>query len=134
MNESRGGLLSAGGILSIIVGAFEVLGGGILVAWKMLGCLPLGMRHGWFLHGPEGVPNPDVLPFDMCITPMCLVIVGGVFVVLGIIAIAGGVSAIKRKSFGLSLAGAICALPSVILGILAVIFVSLGRREFGAEY
>ena len=133
MNESRGGLLSAGGILSIIVGAFEVLGGGMLVALTRIGCLPLGMRLGWFLRGPETVPNLDVLPSGMCVAPMCLVIAGGVFVVLGIIAIAGGVSAIKRKSFGLSLAGAICALPSVILGILAVIFVSLGRGEFEAE-
>ena len=133
MNESRGGLLSAGGILSIIVGAFEVLGGGMLVALTMIGCLPLGMRLVWFLRGAEAVPNPDVLPFGMCLAPMCLVIAGGVLVVLGIIAIAGGVSAIKRKSFSLSLAGAICALPSVILGILAVIFVSLGRGEFEAE-
>ena len=52
--------------------------------------------------------------------------------VLDIVAIIGGISAIKRKRFGLSLAGAVCALPSVILGILAVIFVALGKREFGA--
>jgi hypothetical protein len=52
---------------------------------------------------------------------------------LGIVAIIGGVSAIRRKSFGLSLAGAICALPSNILGILAVIFVSVSKREFEAE-
>jgi len=50
---------------------------------------------------------------------------------LGIIAIVGGVSAIKRHSFGLSLAGAICALlPLNAFGVLAVIFVSLGKGEF----
>jgi hypothetical protein len=53
--------------------------------------------------------------------------------VLGIVAIIGGISAIRRKWFALSLAGAIGALPSVILGILAIIFVALGKREFGAE-
>ena len=52
--------------------------------------------------------------------------------VLGIVAIVGGISAIRRKWFGLSIAGAIGALPSVILGILAVIFIALGKREFGA--
>jgi hypothetical protein len=52
---------------------------------------------------------------------------------LGIVAIVGGVSAIRRKSFGLSLAGAVCALPSVILGILAIVFVALVKREFGAK-
>jgi len=76
---------------------------------------------------------------------------------LGIVTIVGGVSAMRRKKFGLSLAGAICfaLTPPVtfsesfsafffskslaelgfvwgwmILGILAVIFVSLSRREF----
>jgi apolipoprotein N-acyltransferase len=67
------------------------------------------------------------------VIPTWLIVVGVPLLVLGIIAIAGGVSAIRRKKFGLSLAGAICALPSFILGILAVIFVSLGKREFGAE-
>jgi hypothetical protein len=59
--------------------------------------------------------------------------IGFVLAALGIFAIIGGVSAIRRKSFGVSLAGAICALPSVILGILAVIFVSLSKREFAAQ-
>ena len=67
----------------------------------------------------------------MADVPIWLIIVGGLLLVLGIIAIVGGVSAIRRKSFGLSLAGAICALiPLNLLGLLAVIFVSLGKREF----
>jgi hypothetical protein len=41
MEEGRGGLLSAGGILSIIVGAFEVIGGGMMVA---LVSLRIGLR------------------------------------------------------------------------------------------
>jgi hypothetical protein len=123
MDEGRGGLLSAGGILSIIVGAFEVIGGGIMVALVSLGiplrllCLPFHPRFG-----------------DACgmhIIPICLIVIGGILLVLGIIAIVGGISAIRRKSFGLSLAGAICALiPLNLLGLLAVIFVSLGKREF----
>ena len=61
-----------------------------------------------------------------------LIIVGCVGI-LGILAIVGGISAIRRKRVGLSLAGAISALLSGLLGILAVIFVALGKREFGAE-
>jgi hypothetical protein len=53
--------------------------------------------------------------------------------VLGVLAVVGGVSAIRRKRFGLSLAGAICAIISGLLGILAIIFVALGKREFGAK-
>jgi hypothetical protein len=58
---------------------------------------------------------------------------GGLLLALGILAITGGISAVRRRSFGLSLAGAICALPKGILGILAIIFVALGKREFGVK-
>jgi hypothetical protein len=126
MNEGRAGLLSAGGILAIIIGVFELIGGGMLVALASLG-IPFGMLRCPFLPGYGGAGSISVIP-------IWLIIIGALLVVLGIIAIAGGVSAVKRKSFGLSLAGAICALPSGILGILAVIFVSLGKGEFEAEY
>ena len=89
----------------------------------------------------QGAVLPPLLPrllfpdveFEIHFIPTGFSIAGMSLLVLGIIAIVGGISAIKRKSFGLSLAGAICALLSVPLGILAVIFVSLGKREFGAE-
>jgi uncharacterized membrane protein YbaN (DUF454 family) len=64
---------------------------------------------------------------------MWLIIVGVTLFALGIVAIVGGVSALRRKNFGLSLAGAICALPSMPLGILAVIFVSVSNKEFEAK-
>jgi len=119
--DGRGGLLSAGGILSIIVGAFELIGGigvGILLA---IG-LPAFRCFPDCLFG-EGF-NLEAISIRLIVTAIVLGI-------LGIIAIAGGASAIRRGSFGLSLAGAICALlPINILGILAVIFVSLGKREF----
>lgn len=53
-------------------------------------------------------------------------------IVFGIIAIVGGICALTRKAWGLALAGSIFALigPWFILGILAIIFVSLGKREF----
>jgi len=123
MDESRGGLLSAGGILSIIVGACEVIGGGVMVA---LVCLRLPLRLWLFQYLTRFGSICSIAG-----VPIWSIIVGGLLFVLGIIAIVGGISAIRRKSFGLSLAGAICALiPLNLLGLLAVIFVSLGRREF----
>jgi len=129
--DGRGGLLSAGGILSIIVGAFEIIFGG-LVAVVMKLSLPLlgrflplfpgvgGLSHFW---GDFGIGERLII----------VVIMGIVIAVLGIVAVVGGISAVRRGSFGLSLAGAICALlPINPLGLLAVIFVSLGKREFGA--
>jgi hypothetical protein len=53
-------------------------------------------------------------------------------IVFGIIAIVGGACALARTAWGLALTGAIFALigPWFILGLLAIIFVSLGKREF----
>jgi hypothetical protein len=122
----RSGLLTAGGVLSIIGGAIEVIGGVIMVV------LPMGIR---ILLRLALLPlHPDgwwerIIP----VLPTWLIIVGVPILALGIIAIIGGVSALRRQSFGLSLAGAICALPSHILGILAIIFVSLSKKEFEAE-
>jgi hypothetical protein len=57
--------------------------------------------------------------------------IGGGFLALGIIALIGGIVTLKRKSWGFALAGAICALfPIVPLGIAAIIFVIMGRKEF----
>jgi hypothetical protein len=124
MSEDRGGWLSAGGILSIIVGAFEIIGGGALVVWGIVGCVP-------FWESLCSLPPHYGGDLSMHIFPMWIIIGGGILVALGIIAIAGGTSAVKRRSFGLSLAGAICAfIPFNILGLLAIIFVSLGKREF----
>ncbi len=124
--SDRGGLLSAGGVLSIVVGAFEIIGGGIMVALVSLR-IPLGLWLSSFLPGIPG----GWFGHSWAVVPLWPMITGGILLVLGIIAIAGGFSAIRRKSFGLSLAGAICALiPLNLLGLLAVIFVSLGKREF----
>jgi hypothetical protein len=122
----RGGLLSAGGILSIIVGAGEIIGGAAVATLLLLG-LPL-----WQPEFPFAPRLGGGFPFGSNMT--IVVIVAIVVAVLGIVAIVGGVSAVRRGSYGLSLVGAICALiPINILGLLAVIFVALGRGEFGEE-
>jgi len=131
MNGDRGGLLSAGGVLTMIVGAFEVIGGAMLVAATMPGCWLLGFSPCPSLPGLDMASNPSTGSLGLCaVTPLYIAIVGAIFVVLGIMAIAGGVSAVRRRSFSLALAGAICALPSIVFGILALIFISLAREEF----
>jgi len=123
MEEGRGGLLSAGGILSIIVGVFQIIVGGMMLLLTTGNIIPFSVAP---LSGPIALNTV----YGTSMAPLWWIIMGGVLIGLGVVAIAGGVSAIRRKSFGLALAGAICALPSVGFGILAVIFVSLGRREF----
>ncbi len=58
--------------------------------------------------------------------------IGIPFIVLGILSLVGGIYALKRRVWGLALTGSICALVSgyLVLGILAIIFVSMGKDEF----
>jgi len=124
-NGDRGGLLSAGGVLSIVVGAVETVVGGLLTASVLL------TTGQWELKLPDipRIGSFDVITFDS--TPV--LVVGIVALVLGIWAIVGGVSALKRFSFGMAVFGALCAfLPVNVLGLLALIFVSLGSGEFSA--
>jgi len=51
--------------------------------------------------------------------------------ILGIIAIIGGYFALKRRIWRLALAGSIAALlPTLLLGIASIIFVSQSKGEF----
>ena len=96
----------AAGILSIIGGVINVIWG---LVFAVLGGIGFGLfGMGWL--GAIGVPA----------------------IILGIIAIVGGSYALKRRIWGLALAGAICAIvgPAGLLGILATIFVALGKGEF----
>jgi hypothetical protein len=94
------------GILAIIAGALEVIIG-------LLFSTGVGILGGIFGMG-------------------WLSVIFAPLIVIGIIAIVGGIYALLRKIWGLALAGSICALigPWFLLGILAIIFVSLGKREF----
>lgn len=95
------------GILCIVAGVFNLIAG-ILVAG-------LGGTFG----GMWGVPWIGAI--------------GAPLIVFGIIAIVGGVFALRRRVWGMALVGGIFSLfpPQIIvLGILAIIFVSLGKKEF----
>ena len=124
---SRSGLLDAGGVLSTIGGVVEIIGGGIILVI---------VRH-IMIGGPlQTIPHIPWMPgleIQLVFFPTRVIIVGILILVLGAIGTAGGISALSRKSFGLSLAGAICVLPTILFGILAVIFVALSKREFGTE-
>ena len=96
---------TAAGILCIIAGTIGVITG---IVFTVLGSI-IGAFFG-VAWGAFGVPS----------------------IILGIIAIVGGIYALRRRVWGLALAGSICALlgPWFILGILAIIFVILGKGEF----
>ena len=101
----------AGGICSIVAGAWGILAGSTLCVVGLCG----PMMH------------MDRLPMRF------LSLFGWPALVFGFMAIIGGVFAIRRQKWGLALAGAICAVlipPPFILGILAIVFVALAHDEF----
>lgn len=57
---------------------------------------------------------------------------GAIILIFAILALLGGVFAIQRKNFGMAVVGAVFALlvGYIIFGILAIIFIVLGKDEF----
>ena len=93
------------GILCIITGALQLIFGLAMATVGGIGGALIGM--GW------------------------LSAIGAPLIVLGIVAIVGGIYAVRRKIWGLAIAGSICALIGPwMLGIPSIIFVILGKGEF----
>ena len=93
------------GILAIVAGVFQVILGTVIAVIGGIGGAFFGM--GWMSA------------------------IGAPLIVLGIVAIVGGIYAVRRKIWGLAIAGSICALIGPwMFGIPSIIFVILGKGEF----
>jgi hypothetical protein len=106
------------GILSIIAGSLGAISG-----------IVIAVVGGAIAAGLKSIPAiPEIF------TTVAIPVIGGIGIpriILGIVAILGGVYALERRKWGLALAGAICSLICVFfLGILAIIFVAIGKDEF----
>lgn len=117
-----------GGILSIVSGAFGVLMGCVYVGFIWLFSL-------MFTFIPDTIPQTPMDPeFPIEMFQIMGFVYGGIGLILaliGVLAIVGGVYALKRRHWGLALAGAIGAnLVFCYCGIPAIIFVCLGKEEF----
>mgnify|MGYP001037271239 CR=1 FL=1 len=122
---------SAGIAVGAMVGGFAVLLQGLtgtelsklLDRWAGTG--------GTDIWGPGIEMMPEVLDMLPGLASTLLIAVTIAVIVFGVIALVGGINAVKRRRWGLALAGAILAIPVMPpLGVLAVIFVSIGKREF----
>ena len=112
----RAWMPTVAGILNIITGAFGLTGGLALIA---LGTLASGALEP-FVFGM--LPLIPLALFSALGLPLLL---------LGILTLVGGIYALQRKMWGLVLAGSIAAvLFSRVLGIPAIIFVALSKKEF----
>lgn len=107
-----------GGILSIVSGVFGIL-------W-LLGAI--------FIVAVINAAPYAFQPYDettLAFVAIFYVVIGVIGAVLGVIAIVGGVFALKKKAWGMALAGAIAGTITFFpCGIPAIIFVSMGKREF----
>ena len=101
------------GILTIVAGVFNLIAG---ITLACVGTDCLGPLTGFTVAG--------VMWFGVIGTPL---------IIIGIVAIVGGIFALRRRIWGLALAGAICALfppPIIALGLLSIIFLALSKEEF----
>jgi hypothetical protein len=66
-------------------------------------------------------------------------LIGAPMIILSLVAIVGGVFAIRKRAWGFALAAAICGFivglpsfiaPAILLGIPAIIFTALGKGQF----
>jgi hypothetical protein len=106
------------GILSIISGALGVLG----MAWMFLAIRVMRVM----LEVDPTVPSE----FFRIMT-IFYVGIGIVMAIIGILGIVGGIFAIKRKYWGLALAGAIASIFTFFpCGIAAVVIISMAKPEF----
>ena len=127
------------GVLTIIAGAMGICRGGFLLALAgLIGGLSaytteisdlIRQWSGVFIPGTIDIPA--IITDIIGISSVVFIVIGAVSLTFGIISLVGGIQAIRRRAWGLALAGSILALASsALLGILSIIFVSMGKKEF----
>jgi hypothetical protein len=115
-----------GGILSIVSGGFGILGGAIYVGF-------IWMFNFMVTSMPQQPMDPEFPQEFFQIIAIFYGAIGLVLALIGALGIVGGVYALKRKHWGLALAGAIAgSITFFPCGIPAIIFVTLGKDEFSA--
>ena len=107
------------GILDIVAASFK-----LLVLFGL--CIALVVLHSNSYIDPtqfgRGMPVKVITVLWVIAIPAA---------VLGILGLVGGIYALQRKNWGLALAGSIAAfLPSSILGVVAIIFTALSKKQF----
>ncbi len=110
------------GILNIVDGAISVL--------VAVGLLIVSIVFSLNANRP-GFTDYDLDPFTASSAAAFFLVIAIVVAILAVLEIIGGMFALRRKKWGLALAGSIAAaIPGSVLGILAIIFVALSKHEF----
>ena len=120
---ANGNNAKIGGILSIVAGGIGVISSiGIIILVVFLN----------FALTQTGTFYADPVPTDIfAILTGIYALMGVFYFLLGALAVVGGIFSLRKKVWGLALAGAITATMVFLgCGIPAIIFVAMGKSEF----
>ena len=107
------------GILNIVTGCLSLLGFLTLLAGIVV------------TSNAFGIPGMDAVPDFV---PMILTIVAIPTLAIGVLALVGGIFGVRKRSWGLVLAGSIASIISFfVLGVIAIVFTVIAKEEFEKE-
>jgi hypothetical protein len=113
-----------GGVFSIISGTIGILGALVIILMVFL----MGFLTNLDNNGESFSQTDNNI---MVVFLVIYGIVGLFYIALGILGIVGGIFCLKKKHWGVALAGAIAgAITFFPCGVASVIFVSLAKPEF----
>ena len=114
-----------GGILSIVAGALGGLGS---LMWMLLMILVFSIATTESSYYYDDFRYTDG---SFTVFMFIWIVFAVFFFLLGALGVVGGIFAIRRKNWGLALAGAIAATVTFFpVGVPAIIFTALGKNEF----
>ena len=130
--EDRTWKPTTAGILSIVAGVLGVIPSIILV---LVGG---GMAGIAAIPGIAKIFGVVGIPLEAIVGSGIISAIGGVLtamaipgIIIGVISVVGGTYALKRRFWGMALAGSICSLFCAwILAVPAIIFLALSKGEF----
>jgi hypothetical protein len=115
---------TVGGVLSIVSGAFGILYG--------LSIIVFGLIFSWLVSFTDTYSTGELAAEEFGnIMGVIYGVMGGFIILIGILALIGGIFAVRRKVWGLALAGAIASVITFFpVGIVSIVFTSMAKPEF----
>lgn len=112
------------GILNVISGAFFLIAGISVISLLGTPMSTAVARYYLYSVGSNASVTPSV------VIPI-ISIMAAIPIVLGIVSLSGGICAIRKRVWGMALAGSVCTFISLLfLGIPVIILTALSKKEF----
>jgi hypothetical protein len=124
VSEATTSKATIAGVLDIIAGVMSLIGAGVTFLIGVVGSGAIRIAAG---HDPHAGP--------LSLSPLAVFLpIAALCVLLGVVAIVGGIAAFHHQRMGLAVAGSIAALFAFLpLGIAAIILTVMAENEFRAR-